>query len=227
MSIRLDHVIPFGRSLREYELIFNLTAGDIQRTILDCGGGPSSFNAEVTARGGTVVSFDPLYELSGPQIRQRFFETVDGVIAQVERTPDNWVWSYHRDSADLRRNREAALQIFLADYETGLAVGRYVRASLPTLPFSDSRFDLALCSHLLFLYSDLLDLAFHLAAVKEMLRVSRELRIFPLLTLGCTQSPYVDPLRAELENRGWHVSIEPVAYELQRGGNHMMRILRR
>ena len=224
MSIHLDQVIPFGRSFREYELIFNLTADDCRKTILDCGGGPSSFNADLTARGGRVVSFDPLYELPAAHIKQRFLETIDGVIEQIDRTPGNWVWTYHRGSADLRRNREAALCAFLVDYEAGLAAGRYVHASLPTLPFANDRFDLALSSHLLFLYSDLLSWEFHLASVREILRVSTELRIFPLLTLGCTRSPYVGPLRASLEAEGWRVSIERVGYELQRGGNEMMRI---
>jgi hypothetical protein len=226
MSIRLDRVVPFGRSLREYELIFNLTADDCRRTILDCGGGPSSFNAELTTRGGSVVSFDPLYACSGAHIKQRFHDTVDGVIEQVNRTPGDWIWTYHHNSADLRRHRESALETFLADYEEGWCAGRYICASLPDLPFREDCFDLALCSHLLFLYSDLLSFDFHLASIQEILRVSRELRIFPLLALNGMPSPYVAPLQAELERHGWRTIVERVGYELQRGGNEMMRVIR-
>ena len=43
----------------------------------------------------------------------------------------------------------------------GRADGRYVEAELPTLPFADRSFDLALCSHLLFLYSVQLGEEFH------------------------------------------------------------------
>lgn len=117
------------------------------------------------------------------------------------------------------------MQQFLADYESGNAAGRYIPASLPTLPFADSDFDLALCSHLLFLYSELFSYDFHLAAARDMLRVARELRIFPLATLQCVRSSYVTPLRADLEREGWLVTIESVDYELQRGGNQMMRII--
>ena len=60
----------------------------------------------------------------------------------------------------------------------------------------------------------------------EIFRVSRELRIFPLLTLKAVVSPYVELLKLKLQHEGWDVVIEQVGYELQRGGNQMMRITR-
>ena len=42
------------------------------------------------------------------------------------------------------------MNLFLEDFPGGLDEGRYVEASLPTLPFDDGTFDLALCSHLLY-----------------------------------------------------------------------------
>lgn len=48
---------------------------------------------------------------------------------------------------------------------------------LSQFPFSDNEFDLALCSHLLFTYSDLLSLEFHLEAIAELLRVARNVAI--------------------------------------------------
>jgi hypothetical protein len=226
MSIDLDNIVPWGRSLREYELMFNLTPPDYERRILDCGGGPSSFSAELNGNGGDVRSIDPLYQYTGMQIQQRFHESLDGVIDQVDRTPQNWVWSYHQSSAQLRENRIAVMQRFLRDYDCGRTAGRYITAALPALPFRGRHFDLALCSHLLFLYSDLLSFEFHLAAIKEILRGADELRIFPLLTLKSVFSPYVEPLSVTLQGEGWEVTIERVEYELQRGGNQMMRIVR-
>lgn len=88
-------------------------------------------------------------------------------------------------------------------------------------------FDLALCSHLLFLYSGQLDAGFHLESIVELLRVSSELRIFPLLELGSKPSPHVDAVSANLERRGFAVSRVPVPYEFQRGGNEMLVIARR
>ncbi len=95
---------------------------------------------------------------------------------------------------------------------------------LPALGFADGQFQLSVCSHFLFLYSDHLTYEFHRLSVFEMLRVANEVRIFPLLTLMLEVSPYVQPLISELKSEGFAVSVEKVGYELQRGGNEMLRI---
>ena len=83
---------------------------------------------------------------------------------------------------------------------------------------------MALCSHFLFLYSEHYDCDFHLAAIQEMLRVSQEVRIFPLLTLMQKTSPYLDFIVTEFTNLGYSTSIVKVTYELQPGGNKMLVI---
>ena len=226
MSLRLDQTVPFGRSLHEYELMFSLSQADRRRRILDSAAGPSSFNAELTAAGGDVRSIDPLYQFTGAEIQRQFFSTLDHVIKQVRATPQNWVWGYHRDPEDLRRNRIAAMETFVADYSEGRRTGRYICGALPNLPFEADRFDLALSSHFLFLYSDHFDAAFHLAAIRALLQVAREVRIFPLLALRAERSQHVNPVCEELRREGHHLSIERVEYELQRGGNEMLRVQR-
>jgi len=71
-----------------------------------------------------------------------------------------------------------------------------VAAALPTLPFPDRSFDLVLSSHLLFSYTDRLDVAFHLAALLELARVSRgQVRVFPLVDYnGHPQPTLLDQL---------------------------------
>jgi hypothetical protein len=224
VSIHLDQIVPWGRERREYELMFALTGADLGRAILGCGDGPASFNAQMAAEGRRTVSVDPIYSFSAAQIRQRFEETAPTILGQVKATPEAWVWGCHRDLDDLYRARCRALETFLGDYDRGCREGRYVPAALPRLPFRDGAFELALCSHLLFLYSDLLDGGFHIAAVLEMCRVAREVRIFPLLTLDLNRSPHVEPVRRALAERGVCTSIERVEYELQRGGHEMLRI---
>jgi ubiquinone/menaquinone biosynthesis C-methylase UbiE len=115
---------------------------------------------------------------------------------------------------------------FLADFDQGKAEGRYVTAPLPSLPFEDGQFDLALVSHLLFLYSEQLDLDFHLAAIEELRRVAKKVRIFPLLTLARKLSPHVDSVCTHLAKMGFRAEICPVSYEFQCGGNKMLRIER-
>ena len=102
-----------------------------------------------------------------PEIRQRFEAVSDSMLAQVRATPEDWTWSYHRDPDDLLANRRAALEKFLADYENGRRAGRYLAGELPRLPLASGTFGLAVCSHLLFLYSDLLTEDFHIRAARE------------------------------------------------------------
>ena len=224
MTMQLESIVPFGRSLDEYVQMFALTPAELKQKILGIGDGPASFNAEVTLQQGRVTSVDPIYQFDGAEIRRRFEAVVDNIIEQVEATPKNWVWSYHRSPEDLRRNREQAIAAFLQDYELGKQNGRYRMGQLPQLDFPDRTFDLALCSHFLFLYSDHCDYAFHRVSVLELLRVSAEVRIFPVLTLRQECSPHLMPLVEELAQKGFKTSIVRVRYELQRGGNEMIRI---
>ena len=226
MSIALTKIVPWGRSRGEYELMFDLSREDLRGPILGCGDGPASFNAELTPEGVRVISVDPLYQLNGSQIAASFEETADSIIGQVKATPGDWVWDIHGNPDELRHARRRALNCFLGDYEQGRRAGRYVPAALPRLPFANGAFRLALCSHLLFLYSDLLDERFHIQAAAELCRVATEVRIFPLLTLDLSTSRHVDAVRRALESRGITSSIERVGYELQRGGNRMLRLCR-
>ncbi len=224
MTMRLEKVVPWGRSKREYFGMFNLTDECLQHTILGCGDGPASFNAEMTACGGHVISCDPLFDFSGQEIYQRFEESLEEVLRQVKATPDRWVWKYHADPDDLKRNRTEAIRKFVADYEQGKQQGRYVTAELPVLPFQDNQFDLALCSHFLFLYSDHFSEEFHVQSALELCRVARDIRIFPVLTLEQKTSPHLEAVCRAAQNAGLHAEIVSVDYELQKGGNQMLRI---
>ena len=224
MAMQLEKVVPFGRSLDEYRRLFALSNGDLQKNVISLADGPASFNAELTARGGSAISVDPLYVFSAADIEARFYAVVDRIIDQVKATPDDWIWHYHRSPDHLKENRCAALRNFVEDFDKGKTEGRYVTGELPHLKFPDGLFDLALCSHFLFLYSDHLTYEFHLASILEMLRVANEVRVFPLLTLGLEVSPYVAPLVSDLALEGFSASVETVPYEVQRGGHHMLRV---
>jgi Methyltransferase domain len=226
MSVELDQIIPWGRSRHEYELMFSLAPDDLRGRLLGCGDGPASFNAEMTEAGCSMVSVDPIYAYSGPEIAGRFEATSETVMEQVRASLGKWNWAYHRNPDGLLANRRKAMAKFLAAYEARRRAGRYQVASLPELPFPDGYFDLALCSHLLFLYSEHLSEEFHVRSIQELCRVAREVRIFPLLTLSHEPSPHVIPVRARLQQAGWSSEIVRVNYEFQKGGNKMLRIFR-
>jgi hypothetical protein len=222
----LETVVPWGRSFDEYRSMFSLSDRDIELKILDCGGGPASFNAEGTRHGHSIVSCDPLYQFDAPAIGSRIRATYDQILEQTRLNETEFVWSTIRSIAELGELRLSAMRTFLDDYQAGRLAGRYVSGELPSLPFADRSFELALSSHLLFLYTEQFDEAFHHAAILEMSRVADEVRVFPLLALGALPSRHVDPVAGEMRRRGFQVTIEQVPYEFQKGGNQMMRICR-
>ncbi|MBD2460379.1 class I SAM-dependent methyltransferase [Oscillatoria sp. FACHB-1407] len=224
MTMVLKQVVPFGRSRDEYVKMFNLTEEDCDRRILGVGDGPASFNAEMTQRNKSVISVDPLYQFSGLEILERFNQVLEDIIQQIRNTPDDWVWSYHKSPGDLKWNRVKVIHTFVEDYERGKQTGRYQVGELPKLEFSDQQFDLALCSHFLFLYADHFDELFHRDAITEMLRVSREVRIFPLVTLMLKRPLFLDAIIDSFKAQNYFVDIAPVEYELQKGGNQMLVI---
>jgi SAM-dependent methyltransferase len=223
MGMKLNSIVPFGRTLAEYRLMFNLTDRDLQCQILDIGAGPASFTAEMYSLGYRVTAIDPIYKFSGAEIKQRFNDCVDGIIEQVENTSQDWVWQFHKSPSDLRHNRELALQLFLADYDRGKIAGRYIAGEVPN-EIGTKFYDLILCSHFLLLYSDRLSWEFHCQTVTKLLEHTYELRIFPLLTLMLDRSPYLDRLCKHVEQMGYQTRIVPVEYELQPGGNEMLII---
>jgi hypothetical protein len=220
----LDQVVPWGRSFEEYSAMFAITEADLVGRVLGCGDGPASFNVEATRRGAAVVSCDPIYRFGRAELEARIADTYEQVIGQTRQNQHEFVWEAITSVDELGRVRMAAMQAFLDDYEAGVVAGRYVDAELPSLPFRGGEFDLALCSHFLFLYSRQLDEAFHQASLRELCRVAREVRVFPLLALGGAVSPHVDGSVELLRAAGYSVLIERVPYEFQRGGNEMLRI---
>ena len=224
MPFSIDRVVPWGRNLPEYQAMFDLSADDLHRRILGCGDGPASFNAKMAEEGHDVISVDPLYAFSAAIIQRRIEETFDVVMEQVLHNQDDFVWTHVPSIQELGRRRMAAMRRFLADFPQGKVEGRYLDASLPALPFGEGEFDLALSSHFLFLYSQQFDLAFHVSALQEMLRVASEVRVFPLLQVGGRPSPHVQEVLEAFGLQGIQASIEPVPFEFQRGGNRMLRL---
>lgn len=224
MAFTLDKVVPWGRSLGEYIRMFDLTEDDLKLRILGCADGPASFNAGMNQRGYRVISVDPIYQFTAGQIESRIDETYDVIFEQLLQNVQDFVWDVIRSPEELRRVRMAAMRRFLADYDLGREEGRYVAAALPSLPFREKQFDLALCSHFLLLYSEQFSLDFHRRAIEEMCRVAREVRIFPLQDLAARESPYLKTVVRELVQAGRTVEIQQVSYEFQRGGNKVLRV---
>lgn len=224
MSVSYNNIVPWGRSLQEYVNMFNLSQEDFGRDILGCGDGPASFNTEMNQQGYKITSVDPLYAYSKEQIEERLNITFGTVLEQTRANKDKFLWDHFKSPEALGQARMKTMERFLKDYPKGLDEKRYINAELPNLPFCDKAFDLVLVSHFLFLYSNNLSEDFHRKAIKELCRVGKEIRIFPLVDLNAHPSPYLNKICQELAPSGWVYSLEKANYEFQRGGNQYLQL---
>lgn len=223
MAVKLENVVPWGRCFDEYVLMFDLTSDELKLNIVDCGGGPSSFNAEMMQLGGNVISCDPIYQFTAQQIQNRIQQTYPKIITRLKANPEKFVWQDIASPDELGKVRMAAMNKFLADYPQGILQKRYVKSELPNLPFTDGEFDLALCAHFLFTYSNILSTDFHVSSILEMRRVASQVRVFPVVTqFSGETSPHLEPVINQLTSRGLQVEVRKVDYEFQKGGNEML-----
>jgi hypothetical protein len=204
--------------------MFALTPGDLTGGIIDCAAGPASFSAELSAMGHEVISCDPLYSLTADEIRARIKATFDTLVANARVARDEFVWHDITSPEHLGEVRMRAMQRFLTDFPKGRAEGRYLDQALPHFDLRDDAFDLALCSHFLFTYTEQLSADFHIAAIEEMCRVATEARIFPLLKSYGGPSQHLEPVMDGLRERGYEAAIIEVPYEFQRSGNKMIAV---
>ena len=222
---QLQNVVPWGRSFQDYIEMFNLTPADLECSILDCAGGPASFNAVMKQQGKTVISCDPIYQFTPEQIQQRIDETYPIIIDGLYKNIDQFVWEKNPTPEALGEDRLSAMNTFLEDFSTGKAEGRYQEVGFPELPFSKQTFDLAVSSHLLFTYSEQFSLAFHLQSIFDLSRVAKEVRIFPLVeNFTSAKSRHLDAVLSELSQQGYETEIENTIYEFQRGGNQLLKV---
>lgn len=245
-EIELPTIAFFGRSLAEYTRFFSLDIHALRgRSVLDVAAGPSSFTAEACRRDIDAVAVDPLYEATPESLavqvqldyarmftqmreKRRLFRfgsprtiaaSTTGITQRHGSAPARYFSSF--DEAETERR--TAAQRFLSDYEAQAGHGRYLAASLPRLPFLDGAFDLVLCAHLLFTYAAQFDFQWHLAACRELARVSTgEVRIHPLCGLGGRPYSELSRLQRELLAAGITSSVVSVDYEFFAGSSSML-----
>jgi hypothetical protein len=226
MAFELKNVVPWGRSLEEYIKIFKLTDSDLNSRIISFGDGPASFNSEMTKLDKMVVSLDPIYQFTKAELKQRIDETKEIVIEQTRLNQGNFVWKNIKNIDELKQIRMRAMTNFINDFEIGKEQQRYFYHELPTpTKYNPEEFDLGLSSHFLILYSQL-GLDFHIQSISEMLRICKEIRIFPILNLNATKSEVLNDIILHF-NSDFIVTIELSDYEFQKNGNEMLVIKRK
>jgi predicted nicotinamide N-methyase len=224
----LPSVSFFGRSLGEYAQCLALDVATLRgRDVLDVGAGPSSFAAEACARKINAVAVDPFYGDSLNALASRAHLDGEQVFARIRARPRLFRFKTFPSFEVAETDRRGAALRFLADYETHFIHNRYVGASLPRLPFFDGTFDLVLCGDLLFTYAKRFDFEWHVAACRELVRVSAgEVRIHPLCGADGRVFSGLARLRRELRENGIRSEVRSIDYEFLAGSNSML-LLRR
>src|SRR5688500_163189 len=121
MTIKLEHVVPWGRSMWEYVHMFDLSDADLAaKNILGVGDGPASFNAEMREQGRRVISCDPIYVFGAGQIRSRVEATHDQMVEFTRQHHDTFTWRHLRSPEHMGEVRLAVMERFLRDYEAGV-----------------------------------------------------------------------------------------------------------
>ncbi|MGN0613230.1 MAG: SAM-dependent methyltransferase [Porcipelethomonas sp.] len=223
MAFKLDSVVPWGRNMAEYKMMFRLTEEDMQKKIAGFGDGPASFNCEAAGQGHSVTSFDPIYQFSKEDLEKRIEKVRVTVMQQMRENTENYIWTKIRNPDELEQIRMSAMKLFLEDYEQGLSEKRYIYHELPDrLPWGDNSFDIGLSSHFLLMYTAL-GYDFHIRAITEMLRVCKEIRIFPLADLDANETDLISDV-IEYFRKEYDVTIAKTEYEFQKNTNKLLII---
>lgn len=219
----IDMTWGWSHCLKDYLLMFDLVDADLQQPLLDVAAGSSSLNAELTRRGYHALSVDPLYQTSPEMI-----STAVGVMQnQFEQRllayVDKFQWTRVNGPEDLLASQRAIADAFILDYPHGITQGRYLNGSLPNLLFKDYQFTMSLCANFIF-DGPHQDYDFQLDAIKELTRVARETRIYPLLNAEGDICSHLGQLMQALQDEDYSVEVREVAYHMQKNGNAMLRV---
>jgi hypothetical protein len=225
-AIPIGDIIVSARPADDCLAHFALTEADLLRgPVLDCPGGASDFALRVRALGGRAVSVDSAYATPPERLAERLRADFERVRAWTATRPDRFP-----PGPDGRWHRlpgwEHAAELFMADYrrDRDEGTGHYVSALLPPLPVPNRAFALATSGFLLFTYPDHFDQAFHLGALRELLRVADEVRVHPLNDSARNPYPHLAPVLEALRADGVHVDTLAVESPTDRGDTHTLRL---
>ncbi len=223
-GLELSKVVLLGRTFEEYLRYFALSPEELRgRKILDIASGVSSFCAEANAKQIDVTAFDPIYELSPEEIKNRCEPDLEFVANEIGKVKA-YKWDFYKTPEKMREFRERAYRLFLPDFAEAKG-GRYISGKLPRTPFRDGQFNLTLVSYFLFVYEEQFDYEFHKQSLAEILRItSDEARIYPLVNFKAKRSHFVDQIKNEADFADWKFEEVATDFEFLKNSNSYLRI---
>lgn len=224
--MRMDnkHVSVWGRTLEEYTTMFALNGISPSTKLLSIADGPSTFNLQQRQHGINITSVDPIYNLSIDELKDVFKKSYSFNKELFIENKENFNFRNEQEMEQVLAKRQNTFNTFIADYETHR--NNYHFGKLPTLDFTSNSFDLCLCSNFLFIFDHIFDLEFHINSIKEMLRISNEVRIFPLYSINGQKSNYLNFVTQFLTDNNYSWTIEANNYHIYKDGNKFLKVIR-
>ncbi|CAM2948242.1 hypothetical protein [Legionella worsleiensis] len=220
----MRNLVLWGHDVNEYKEMFDLSEEEIHTKILEFGCGPSAVNTQLNKKNIEVVSCDPLFVLDKDTLYSKSVLIFSQMAEEIKAVQDHFDFSQSGGFEHLLAKRKAGFEQFFADYPQGKTEGRYLGVNDCQLPFADFTFDFALCSHYLFADLENQSVAFHLDVLRELARVAKEVRIFPLIDKDGNTSPFLGPVLLSLQQENYGIEVREVAFHLQKSGNAMLRV---
>lgn len=217
-------LVLWGYGIEDYREMFALSQEDTYTKILEFGCGPSAVNSQQTLEGHQIVSCDPLFVLDKDTLSSKTRMIFAQMADEIRHAQAQFDFSRNGTLDNLLVERQKGLQHFFADYEQGKAEGRYLGVTDYQLPFADFSFDFVLVSHYLFADLDDQNTDFHLNVTRELARVGKEVRIFPLIDSEGKTSEFLGPVLLGLQQENYGIEVREVDFHLHQSGNAMLRI---
>lgn len=217
-------LVLWGHSVDEYREMFDLSQEDMNSRILEYGCGPNAVNAQQFHEAHEAVSCDPLFVLDKDTLYAKSVMIFAQMVDEIRNEQEQFDFSQSGGLEQLIAHRQEGMKKFFADYEQGKADGRYYGAADYHLPYPDFSFDFALSSHYLFADLDEQTVEFHINVIRELARIAKEVRIFPLIDREGKTSEFLGPVLLQLQREGYGVEVREVEYHLHKAENAMLRV---
>ncbi len=217
-------LVLWGHTVDEYREMFDLSQEEMNGRILEYGCGPSALNAQQFHQHHEVVSCDPLFVLDKDTLYSKSIMIFAHMADEIRKDKEQFDFTPVGSLEQLIEQRQKGMQQFFSDYEQGKAEGRYYGAADYHLPYGDFSFDLALSAHYLFADLDEQSVDFHCNVIRELARVAKEVRIFPLIDRDGQTSEFLGPVLLQLQNEGYGAEVREISYHLHKAENAMLRV---
>jgi hypothetical protein len=216
------HISFWGRTLKDYNSMFNLQDVGTNVSIVSIADGPSTTNKELRDKGYKYQSIDPVYGLTKTEIKNYFFESYKFNRHLFYNNKDKFIFTDDSEIEEILDKRQKTFDVFFED----LCINKesYLHGKLPEVPLSDKSFDLCLCSNFLFLFEDTFDFNFHIQSIREMLRIANEVRLFPLYNREGEISKFLTPMQEYLNEQKIFWQLKDCSYEVYKGRQQFLQI---